>query len=88
MASEPYDLLELVNDEQTFLAFARALLADRVDELAKRSSNGWENGTIEDFLEGAIAWAEASDIGLSQGLNRSNPWKRFATFLYCGKIYE
>lgn len=88
MAVEPHDLLQLVDDEQTFLVFARALLADRFDELAKQKSNGWENGTIEDFLEGAIAWAEASDIGLSQGLPRSNPWRRFAAFLYGGKIYE
>ena len=97
MPDDPHDFLDRVHDEQSFLAFARALLADRFDALAKEQAprpygaggpNGWENATIEDFLEGAIAWAEASNLGLSQGLTRSNPWRRFAMFLYCGKIYE
>lgn len=64
-----------------FLAFAHAL--------AEYKSNGdWENGTIEAFLDGAIAWAEASNFGVDQGLQGSNPWGQFANFLYCGKIYE
>ncbi|MBD7976580.1 DUF7660 family protein [Serpens gallinarum] len=91
-------LLEDVKDIESFLVFARALAADRaasvVQEKANPSSpygsdaNGWENTTIESFLESAIAWAEASDFGLTQGLSLSNPWKQFAAFLYCGKIYE
>lgn len=91
-------LLEDVEDVESFLVFARALAADRaasvVLEKADPSSpyssnaNGWGNTTIESFLESAIAWAEASDFGLTQGLSVSNPWKQFAVFLYCGKIYE
>lgn len=92
------ELLDSVNDERSFLAFANALALDRVESREKEKNspsspygaavNGWENTSIEDFLDGAIAWGEASNLGISQGLSPSNPWRRFATFLYCGKIYE
>ena len=95
---ELYQALETVNDEISFLHFARLLMADRIDEVQKernnptppfgRGANGWENGSIEQFLGGAIAWAESTDFGFSQGLSKQNPWRRFADFLYCGKIYE
>jgi hypothetical protein len=92
------ELLNRVNDESSFLAFASALAVDRVKSREKEKSNpsspyvadanGWENTSIEDFLEAAVAWGEASRLGITQGLSLSNPWLRFATFLYCGKIYE
>jgi len=92
------ELLEQVKDPESFLIFARALAEDRAassaQEKASPSSpygpgaNGWENTTIDSFLCGAIAWAEDSNFGLIQGLPQSNPWRQFATFLYCGKIYE
>ena len=93
-----HEALDSVSDAASFLAFARLLAADRLDEVQKEavhpappygpSVNGWENSTIEAFLGAAISWAEATDLGLSQGLTPDNPWKRFAVFLYCGKIYE
>ena len=49
---------------------------------------GWENVTVETFLEAAHAWAEATNFGARQGLGEASPWKKFAVFLYCGKIYE
>ena len=94
------ELLENVRDEQTFLEFVRALLADRVDEVEKErlspspeyesGANGWENGTIEMFLQAAIAWADGSHFGRRQidGKFIDNPWNQFAHFLYAGKIYE
>lgn len=92
------EALDSVSDSASFLVFARLLREDRVNEVQKEvtsplhsygpGANGWENGTIEDFLEAAVAWAEATDVGLSQGLTPDNPWKRFAVFLFCGKIYE
>lgn len=95
---ELHEALDSVTDAASFMRFARLLAADRADEVQKEASgpsnafapgpNGWENGTIEAFLGAAISWAEATDIGLSQGLTSDNPWKRFAVFLYCGKIYE
>jgi hypothetical protein len=87
-----------VCDQSSFLAFVRALVADREDEVAKegakpshpydRGANGWVNGTIEAFLDAAASWAEASEFGKKQGLPDDNPWRQFAIFLYCGKIYE
>jgi len=93
-----HEALESVSDAASFLAFARLLAEDRAAEVRKEAesssspygpgANGWENGTIEAFLEAAISWGEATEVGLSQGLKPDNPWKRFAVFLYCGKIYE
>ncbi|HEY0735210.1 MAG TPA: hypothetical protein VGD69_09925 [Herpetosiphonaceae bacterium] len=95
---ELHKLVETVSDERSFLAFVDALLKDR--ELAaaeeKASSSGadelpqhrWENVTIEAFLEAAHAWAKDSDFGARQGLKAASPWKKFAVFLYCGKMYE
>jgi hypothetical protein len=86
--------LEAVTDEESFLTFVRALIKDREEEVGKeqdifgRGPNGWENHTIEAFLEAAEGWAEATNLGASQGLGSASPWKRFAVFLYCGKIYE
>jgi len=90
--------LETVTDAESFLAFVRALVADRESavllEKAQPSSphgpdaGGWENIQIETYLEAATAWAESSDFGVSQGLNPDNLWRRFAHFLYVGKIYE
>lgn len=67
---------------------------DVAAEVARPSSpfgptkHGWENVTIESFLEAACAWAEDTQFGDSQNLRGASPWKKFATFLYLGKIYE
>ncbi|MDZ5602036.1 hypothetical protein SJI00_04475 [Pseudomonas sp. RP23018S] len=79
-------LLHQVHDDQTFLHFARALMADKT--ACPAGGADWQNHRVEAFLESAIAWAEDSDFGISQGLQASNPWQQFAVFLYCGKIYE
>ena len=77
------ELLDQVHDEASFLAFVRGLLQDwRTDGAS------WENGTVEDFLESALAWGESTRVGSSQGIGSASPWKRAATLLYCGKIYE
>ena len=80
------------------LEFVRALIADRENEVAKGAqspsprygpgADGWENGTIEDFLDAASRWAESTNFGERQGLSDANPWRQFAGFLYCGKFYE
>jgi hypothetical protein len=97
---EPADPLDpdAVHDCESFLAFARALAADRrastIAEAETPSSpygpqaGGWENVTIEDFLDAAAAWAEGTRMGESQGLPPGPSWRAFAAFLYCGKIYE
>lgn len=92
-----HELLDRVTDQATFLAYVRALIEDREDEVKKereRSSspygsgaNGWQNGTIEAFLDAALRWAEDS-LESEEGLPQQPSWKAFADFLYCGKIYE
>lgn len=81
-----YELAEQVEDSRSFLTFAQALMVDR--QTNAQSGEGWENVSIEAFLEAAIAWAHDSHFGVRQGLDPGNPWKQFAAFLYCGKIYE
>ncbi len=86
-------LLDSVSDSDSFLEFVDALAADREDEVAKEKiepsnpygsgANGWENGTIERYLDAAVRWA--SD---SQALPKEPSWKAFAEFLYRGKSYE
>ncbi|MDE2420674.1 MAG: hypothetical protein KGO49_05775 [Gammaproteobacteria bacterium] len=77
-------LLNQVKDSESFLEFAQALANDQKISIDK----SWKNTSIESFLESATAWAIDSNFGVSQGLLPSNPWRQFATFLYCGKIYE
>jgi hypothetical protein len=96
MAEKLYELLEAVTDGASFLAFVEELRSDRELEVQShkevdncgRGSNGWENHTIEDFLEAATAWAEASNFRTKEELSATTLWKKFADFLYCGKIYE
>jgi hypothetical protein len=75
--------LEAVTDEATFLAFVQALANDR-----RSDGKTWGNDSIENFLEAAGSWADDSGFGAKQGLSAVSPWKKFAVFLYCGKIYE
>ncbi|MDO9356815.1 MAG: hypothetical protein Q7T55_24165 [Solirubrobacteraceae bacterium] len=78
-----HEQLEKVTDEATFLAFVQALIADR-----RGNAEHWENRSIEEFLEAASAWAADSAFGTQQGLSLTSPWRKFATFLHSGKIYE
>ena len=88
------DLLEQVCDEESFFVFANALQSDKEDEsekdnLSSRSPytygwNGWQNSNIEGFLESAIAFTQDNQPWNDE----KNLWKKFALFLYGGKIYE
>src|SRR5580698_8911246 len=97
MPSDPAPNPDTVTDEASFLDFVRALEADR--RLAAKleaqephgngAPRGWQNATIEQFLEGAVAWADDSDFGRRQTLAADvSPWRRLAVFLHAGKIYE
>ena len=87
--------LEAVKDMPSFLAFARALAADRGDAEYFLSRNlslpegevAWSSNTISAFLKSAIAWADGTGFGGAEGIP-DNPWRRFAAFLYGGKVYE
>jgi hypothetical protein len=93
---------DTVHDRETFLAFVRALVADR--EVAVKGeerkptdpgvlglvpdAGGWYNFTIESYLNASLSWAEDTGMGVSQGLPPEPSWRAFAMFLFCGKIYE
>ena len=89
--------LDAVCDETTFVAFVRFLAADRAAEVKMEQmtpsppygsgTNGWENGSIESFLEAAAAWAEDWKSS-PQYCPPANPWNRCAQILYAGKFYE
>lgn len=101
--SEPDDLFAMANavvDETTLIDFIEALALDWFDERRKDEvdppspygpgSNGWEHGTVGEYLEAAAAWATAS-TGSSPGefyVVSENPWTRMAQILYAAKIYE
>ena len=97
MAEDLQSKLDAVHDEDTFVTFVAALAADRGDEVKKEhvshsspyrpGANGWENGTIETYLQSAAAWAV--DWKKSpQYRAPANPWRRCAEILYAGKSYE
>ncbi|WP_088347461.1 MULTISPECIES: hypothetical protein [Rhodomicrobium] len=91
---------ELVVDEASFLRFLKALADDWNDEEAKErgqpshpygpGANGWENGTIGNFLEAAAAWANASPAEASRIVETAagTVWQRVAQILLAGKFYE
>lgn len=94
--------LNSVHDRESFLALVRALVANReaaVEAERRRPTDprvvglvpdagGWYNFTIESYLDAAVRWAEATDMGESQGLPAGPSWKAFAAFLLSGMVYE
>lgn len=87
------DLLEKVNSKQSFLEFVEALRYDKIDEDEKEKTktsnpygpgaNGWQNGTIDTFLDAIHAFGQDSSH-----ITEQPDWKVFALLLYAGKFYE
>ena len=93
----PVSYLDKVVDEKTFLKFLQLLALDWHKAQAIESTNtsspfssgnlGWENSDIGQFLESAAACG--LDHLPNGGLEpQANPWKRAASIIYAGKIYE
>jgi hypothetical protein len=71
---------------------------DRQDEqqkeLARPSSpysagaNGWENCSIEAFLEAAAAWAESTSRTNNLEPEAADVWRRAAMIVVAGAFYE
>ena len=95
-------LLDAVHDRESFFTFVRALMEDRVLAVAKEEAapcspygpdaGGWENTTIESYLEATLAyaedWARKDPSGSTQGLPCDPTWSGFARILDAGKFYE
>jgi len=85
-----------VTDFDSFIGFVSWLASDHEEEVAKErlapssplgpGANGWENSTIEAFLEAAAACA--SDTRNKSGHVPEPTWRQFAEFLHGGKVYE
>lgn len=92
------ELLKTVDDEQSFIGFIEALGMDFAEERLLEETSpsspyrpgalGWENGSIDTFLDAAAAWATASSHSSPVGASRSNVWQRCAAILLAGKFYE
>ncbi len=97
-ADELSQILETVHDEETFLQFLLALRNDREASLAQELENpssqfgpdagGWENTTIERFLDTAVRWARDSVNGNPFYKRPENPWRRCADILFAATGYE
>ena len=93
-----FQVLESVHDEETFLQFLLALRDDREASIAQEGvtpsspfgadARGWENTTIERFLDTAVRWARDSANGNPFYKKPDNPWRRCADILYAAKGYE
>ncbi len=96
-----HEMVENVCDRATFIAFVRALSDDRRDEIQREKqapsnplgpgANGWENTTIDAFLEASASWAE--DVSKLTDERKAwfpeaPSWQAYARFLYMGKLYE
>nr|WP_315481577.1 hypothetical protein [uncultured Undibacterium sp.] len=98
MTKDLFELVNLVDSEESFIHFVACLSQDWYDAERKEvdapsspygsGHNGWENGTIGSFLEAAATWADESKNGLEFYKKPDNPWHRAAEIVYMGKIYE
>jgi hypothetical protein len=88
--------LEAVHDRESFLSFVQALIWDREDSVAKENQApeaqrgygafGWQNTTIEAYLEAALRYVQEHPE--DRDISPEPSWKAFAEFLYVGSIYE
>ena len=79
-----YEQADSVNSPERLGQFALALSED----FAHRTSDSWDNVTIDTYLEAISGWLEDSAASLSgQGLPPAT-WQVVARTLLMGKIYE
>ena len=90
--ADPGELVGLATDQPSFVAFVRALAADRRDEIARErarpsdpygpGANGWENATLAAFLEAALRWAQDAERSPHQVLPDGATSAELAAFLH------
>ncbi|MDB5295620.1 MAG: hypothetical protein JWO31_1603 [Phycisphaerales bacterium] len=90
--------VEAVHDEESFLQFLLALRDDREASITQEkmtpsspygpAARGWENATIERFLDTAVRWARDSVNGNPFYERPDNPWRRCADILFAAIGYE
>jgi hypothetical protein len=77
---------ERVTTRQDMVEFLGALAAD-----CKANAGGWDNSTLEAFLEAAAAWAH--DMGgayanRGERVEDQSPWRVITDILMAARIYE
>src|SRR5262249_52073641 len=87
-----------VADERGFIRLLQMMALDREEEKQKElaspsprysaGANGWENGSIEAFLDAAAAWAEANSRTAHLGAAVPDAWRRAAMIIVAGAFYE
>jgi hypothetical protein len=92
MARNPAYYAQLVDSPANFLTFLEVLREHRAAAIAEARNDppggfdigpgGWENWTIEEFLEALEAYAQDAD------LPPAPTWRDFARLLLAGKVYE
>ncbi|WP_434752220.1 DUF7660 family protein [Paenibacillus amylolyticus] len=78
-----FELVNEVQDEESFIVFLSALSKDR-----QACPDEWQHDSIESFLEAAADWSQESVNGLTHYEKPDNSWKRCAQIMYMGKFYE
>ncbi len=92
-------MAEAVFDKRSFIDFVIALKEDREEELKSEKrkpsspygpgAHGWENVSIEGFLDAMAEWTDATNAMTNQPMVPDDPtWRSFATILLAGKLYE
>lgn len=92
-----FELVEKVTDEQTFVAFLRALGEDFAREQRVIKAAGatgrtiddsglWESTSIDQMFEAATAWADSSEWRGDAA--EPDIWRRCAEIVLAGKHYE
>jgi hypothetical protein len=98
MKTDMFKIASEVTDEKSFIQFLELLANDREKEIELEKSNpsspyssgalGWENILIEQFLERASAWGQATVESTGFYSKPENPWSRAAQIICAGKSYE
>lgn len=95
-----YDLAENVKDRKSFLDFVDALASDFAAERTIEASQpsrpygpgalGWENGSIDTFLDACTACVREhmQQADCEPLLSEQPIWRELAQFLLSGKYYE
>jgi len=91
----PEELLDLVQDKESFVRFVTALAGEReAAETEEREdpkaypvdgARGWKNGIISSYLYAGLEYFEERPLHKPE---ETPSWRMFAEFLYFGKIYE
>jgi hypothetical protein len=90
-----FELLDLVHDRESFMAYAIALAEERrvaegieaadPERYQWGGANGWTNNCISLFIEGGL---HAFEPGPDEKVIENPTWKDLAEFLYRGQFIE